>query len=61
MARIELEATAYYVAAEAFTNATKHAKACGAAAQGAGVPVPRWSRTIATACRWLSPEPAANT
>jgi hypothetical protein len=29
------------------------------AAQGAGVP--RWSRTMATASRWVSPEPAENT
>jgi hypothetical protein len=36
-------------------------QACNAQAQGAGVPVPRWSRTMATACCWLSPEPAANT
>jgi hypothetical protein len=28
------------------------------AAQGAGVP--RWSRTMATACCWVSREPAAN-
>jgi hypothetical protein len=28
------------------------------AAQGAGVP--RWSRTMATASRWVSPEPAEN-
>jgi len=28
------------------------------AAQGAGVP--RWSRAMATASRWLSPEPAEN-
>jgi hypothetical protein len=27
-------------------------------AQGAGVP--RWSRTTATASRWVSPEPAEN-
>ena len=30
------------------------------AAQGAGVPVPRWSWTMATACRWVSREPAEN-
>jgi hypothetical protein len=30
----------------------------GVAAQGAGVP--RWSRTMATASRWVSPEPAEN-
>jgi len=30
------------------------------AAQGAGVAVPRWSRTMATACCWVSREPAAN-
>jgi hypothetical protein len=35
-------------------------QAYNAQAQGAGVPVLRWSRTIATACCWLSPEPAAN-
>ena len=28
------------------------------AAQGAGLP--RWSRTMATASRWVSPEPAEN-
>ena len=28
------------------------------AAQGAGVP--RWSRAMATASRWVSPEPAEN-
>ena len=28
------------------------------AAQGAGVP--RWSRTMATASRWVNPEPAEN-
>ena len=30
------------------------------AAQGAGVPAPRWSWTMATACRWVSREPAEN-
>jgi hypothetical protein len=30
----------------------------GVAAQGGGVP--RWSRTMATASRWVSPEPAEN-
>ena len=30
------------------------------AAQGAGVAVPSWSWTMATACRWVSPEPAEN-
>jgi len=30
------------------------------AAQGAGVPPPRWSWTMATACRWVSLEPAEN-
>ena len=30
------------------------------AAQGAGIPVPRWSWTMATACRWVSREPAEN-
>jgi hypothetical protein len=35
--------------------------ACSATAQGAAVPEPRRSRTAATACCWLSREPAANT
>jgi hypothetical protein len=30
------------------------------AAQGGGVPVPRWSWTMATACCWVSLEPAEN-
>jgi hypothetical protein len=30
------------------------------AAQGVWVPVLRWCRTMATASRWVSPEPAEN-
>jgi hypothetical protein len=30
------------------------------AAQGVWVPVPGWSRTMSTACRWVSREPAEN-
>jgi hypothetical protein len=30
------------------------------AAQALWLPVPRWSRAISTACRWVSPEPSEN-
>jgi hypothetical protein len=39
----------------AWLHAAISAVLCGAA-QGGGVP--RWSRTMATASRWVSPEPA---